>query len=264
MAFRRFTRSRFGRSRSSFSRFRRPSMNTVRRPIRWSRGNFFLPVVHSHDDENRNLLTVTVLGTIQAFESGDAVGAALAQAARRLEIGGIKFTCQRRLMGFNNPPETAEVDSTRDTNLFNVDTKILLVSDSMVTEPVSGGVSPQALNTNWFTNTLPTATTPEIQDEDGQFPRRIHWQDYKRLDSSFAQMATADLGETVDQIVAIPANQQVTNTHSTGNLRLRLRLQDDECLAVHFASFITNEATPSNEAEVEFTFTGTIWYRYVL
>lgn len=264
MAFRRFTRSRFGRSRSSFSRFRRPSMNTVRRPIRWSRGNFYLPVTHSHDDENRNLVTVIVLGTIQQLEAtGDPVGASLTQAARRLEIGGLKFTCQRRLMGFNNPPESAELDATRDTNLFNVDTKILLVSDSMVTEPSSGGVSPQALNTNWFTNTLPTAGTPEIQDEDGQFPRRIHWQDYKRLDSSFAQMVPADLGETVDQIVAIPANQQVTNSHSTANLRLRLRLQDDECLAVHFASFIAVEATPSNEAEVEFLFTGTIWYRFV-
>jgi len=261
MAFRRFTRSRFTRGRSSFSRFRPRPMNTVRRPIKWSRGNFWLPVVHSHDDENRNLVTVIVLGTIQQLEGdGSNSGANLAQASRSLEIGGIKFTCQRRLMGFNNPPE--DVEDIRDTNLFNVDTKVLIVSDSMVTEPVSGGVSPQALNTNWFTNTLPTASTAEVQDEDGQFPRRIHWQDYKRLDSSIANASPVELGETIDQLAYIPSNQQVTNSHSTGNLRLRLRLQDDECLAVHFASFLNLVAAQPNEAEVEWTFTGTIWYRF--
>jgi len=185
----------------------------------------------------------------------------MAQAVRKLEIGGVKLTVHRRLMGFNNPPEA--VEDARDTNLFALQTKFLLVSDTLVTEPVSGGVSPQALSTNWFTNTLPATTTPSVEDEDGQFPKRIHWQDFQVHDSSFAQMVAVDLGETNDQIVYVPSQQAVAASHQSFNLRLRLRLQDDECLALHFASITPAIAGATNEPEVVFSVNGTIWYRFV-
>jgi len=64
MAFRRFTRSRFQRGRSFSSRFRRRSMNTVRRPVAWSRANFYLSTVHTHDADNRTILTVVPLAQL--------------------------------------------------------------------------------------------------------------------------------------------------------------------------------------------------------
>jgi len=171
----------------------------------------------------------------------------------------------RQLLGFNaDPTATLTSEDWRDTNLRNVDTKFLLVSDRLVVDSATGAVSPQALNTNYFSNTFPIATTSEVQDEDIQFPTRIHWQDYKRFDQSLGGRVDDDAGggEELNVVTTTQNAIAVTPSHTTANLRLRLRLQDDECLAIHFASHCQTLTTAEDlEPEVAFVATGTLWYR---
>jgi len=238
-------------------------MSTVHRPFKWSRCNFYIPAFHSHDVDNRTLVTVVPIAQINP--TAGPVSAGLAEAARALHVGGIKFQVFRRLAGFNlENTATITSEDWRDTALRNVDTKFLLVSDRLVVEPTSGAVTPQALSTNWFTNTFPVATTAEVQDEDIQFPTRIHWQDYKRFDASLDSRFedTVSGGEEPSQITWLKSVQAVTPTMAGANLKLRLRLQDDECLAFHFASHCQQPVTAEDlEPEVEFVVTGTLWYR---
>lgn len=238
-------------------------MTTVRRPVAWSRANFYLSTVHSHDVDNRTILTVVPLAQLNPLTG--QFGGSIGEASRGIQVGGIKFTVWRQLLGFNNDP-TATISSEdwRDTNLRNVDTKFLLVSDRLVVDSGTGAVSPQALNTNWFTNTFPIATTPEVQDEDIQFPTRIHWQDYKRFDQSLGGRVddTISGGEDPSQITWTQNAIANTPSHTTANLKLRLRVQDDECLALHFASHCQSVSTATDlEPEVAFVATGTLWYR---
>lgn len=236
----------------------------MRRPIKWSRANFFFQTTHTHDIDNRGVLTVLPLAWMVPLQGSSNTGLQLAQAGRSIEIGGIKFTAQRRLMGgANDPSATLTFLDWRDTNIRNVDTKVLLVSDRVVIEPTSGAESPQALSTNWFTNTFPIATTPEVQDEDVQFPTRVHWQDYKNLDMSLDQaIEQTQEGEEATHVIYTKSSQQTIGASSGANLRLRLRLQDDEVLAFHFASHCQQVITAENlEPEIDFRVTGTLWYR---
>jgi len=239
-------------------------MNVVRRPVKWSRGNFFFQVTHSHDIDSRDILTVVPLASMIPFGGADATDQRMSQAMRGLRVGGVKFTAQRRLAGFAQDVQLTP-DDWRDTVLRNVDTKLLLISDTMVIDSATGAESPQALNTNWFTNTLPAASTPEVQDEDVQFPRRIHWQDYRNLDASLDSWQDFGIsgGEDPSQHVYLKSQQTVTPNVTGANLKLRLRLQDDEALCWHFASHCQQVLTAENlEPEIDFRVTGTIWYKY--
>lgn len=267
MAFRRFASSR-GRSFNRSSRFRfRRRENVVRRPIRWSRCNFYLPVLHLHaDQDTRNVVTTSILAWVPTLEAamGVTAGPTMAQLTRKLVIGGIKFTTQRRLVTATDPSLDLTPDDWRHTTLRQVDTKVLLVSDGTNMDAATSTIAPDALLPNYFTNTFPVASVAEPQDTDNRFPRRIHWQDFKRFDGSLDNyMAVPFPGDPPDGEghVWTKSLQTTVNAASGANLRLRLRLQDDEVLAFQHASFIPQSAAEDSQIEVQFITTGTLWYR---
>jgi len=194
---------------------------------------------------------------------GASAGPTMAQMTRKLLIGGVKFTTQRRLVTATAPSVDLTPSDWAFTTLRSVDTKVLLVSDGTNMDPATSTVSPDALLPNYFTNTFPVATTAEPQDSDNRFPRRIHWQDFKRLDGSLDnyQDAAVSGGEDPSQHVYTKSLQTVVNASSGANLRLRLRLQDDEVLSFQHASFIPQSAAEESQIEVQFITTGTLWYR---
>lgn len=265
MAFSRYRRTtrRPNRFRAGFRRANR--LSTVHRPIRWERGNFYLTFLHSHIDDERLINTVVPIATINNLitDASDAGGRRLAEMQRALEIGGIKFTLVQKLVSLGT---RVELQNTQDfgaaSALDTMECKALLVSDGMVTDPADGLAFPQAIDTNFFTNTQPVARTQEVQDVQSLFPRRIHWQNYKHFDAGFPFIYDQNTGETQDEHPYGAHQQAVVSTHSTSNLRLRLRLQDDECLSWFFTSFINDPVNISRGGEVQFRCTGTIWYRY--
>jgi len=96
-----------------------------------------------------------------------------------------------------------------------------------------------------------------------QFPTRIHWQDYRNLDASLDQaIEQVQDGEEATHVIYTKSSQQVVSASSGANLKLRLRIQDDEVLAFHFASHCQQVITAENlEPEIDFRITGTLWYR---
>jgi len=263
--FRRFTRSNFRQPRRSFSRFRR-GLGTVHRPIRWNRANFHLSALHAHlDADTRNIVTTLILARMQNVTGsmGALPGDTFGQMARSLQIGGIKFTAQRRLVRPVDPALELTPNDWFSTVLREVDTKVLIVSDSQNLDPATGVTTPSALLPDWFTNTLPIATTVQPEDTDMRFPQRVHWQDFRRLDASLDQYqeATVSGGEEPSQHVYTKSLQSVVPVVTGANLRLRLRLQDDEVLAVQFASKIPQSAAEENGLECQFVISGSLWWR---
>jgi len=239
-------------------------MRTPHRPVRWQRGNFFLNALHTHSDsEERTITTAFSLAQIRNIqESGtDAQGAILRQAVRRLEVGGIKVTFERHMVAMGDADNT---NPGQQSNLTQVDTKWLVCSDRTVMDETTGIPSPAALaTTNFFTNTQPAAVVGEVQDFDEAFPTRIHWQDYRCLVQGYNNRQEGS-AEPPDDLYYGAQAVGVYNTHSGTNLRLRLRLDDDEGLYLCFTSHIRNVAQLSVLIpEVSCVATGTIWYRYV-
>jgi len=274
MAYRRFksTYSRGGSSRFR-GRFRRTRMSSVHRPYKWERGNFYLEFLHLHIDPERLINTVVPLAMINnlILNSTDRDGRIQAEMQRALLIGGVKFTVVQNLITFPNiriiPPGNTglSVSNLAGSSSMMADSKILLVSDRLVTDPTDGLATPAALESNFFTNTMPVTRSSEVQDVQTLFPTRIHWQRYMQHNGGYRHSYTINDGEITDLDAPWGAmDQPVSNTHSTGNLRLRLRLQDDEVLAWFLTSFLNRSETLATfSCEVNFKLTGTIWYRYV-
>jgi len=260
MAFSRFSRFRkrsFGRVSRGFRRFA-PRMQTVHRPIKWERGNFHLTVVHSHQDPDRLLNTVVPIAQVQNL--GDVLtsqGRALNQAARNVQVGGVKFTIAQWMVD-SGPGEVA-TDHVGGL-VGTVSTKVLLVSDALVTDSVAGTQAPQAIQSNFFTNTLPIASTAEVQDTEGLYPRRIHWQNFKSYNLWPGNIWTEG-SEPPTNVPYAQQQVQMVNTHSGANLRLRLRLEDDEVLSFFCTSFLDVNSFAA-EPDIAFRITGTIWYRF--
>jgi len=278
MAYRRYGSSR-GRSyssrfRSSFRRARTGSrLSSVHRPIRWERGNFYLEFLHLHADTDRLVNTVVPIAMVNNLivDASDEGGRTLSEMTRALEIGGLKFTCVQNLISLPNirnlqqEGDPFDASSLSGSSSMMADSKILLVSDALVTDPSDGLAFPQAIESNFFTNTMPVTRVQEVQDIQSLYPRRIHWQNFKQHNAGFQFSYPLQHTDPEDQARGIFGNQdqQVNNSHSGGNLRLRLRLQDDECLAWFFTSFLNRSETLATfAAEVNFKVTGTIWYRY--
>lgn len=264
MAFSRFRTS----GRRSFGTRFRPRrfsrrLNTVRRPVRWERGNFYFKFVHFHDelDVINTAVPVAMINNLIPTTFG-GTGPQLAEMTRALEIGGIKFTIYQNIVS-RGEPVPIPVSTGDGSTVSEVDTKVLLCSDSTFTDPGDGLAQPSALECNFFTNTAPVTRIQEIQDVQSLFPRRIHWQNYKDFSTSWVSRVEEDVGlEGTVEVPFQPQNQGVVSTHSSGNLRLRLRLQDDECLEWFFTSHVDPVAGLPLNLEVQFRVTGTLWYRY--
>lgn len=244
-----------------FSRFRRRRISTVHRPIRWERGNFHLTVNHFHSNPDRLLNTIIPIANPQNFgDTTSATGRTLNQNIRALHVGGVKFTVAQWLVDSDIGQDP--VNENLSTLVGSLSTKVLLVSDSTVTDSAAGTSLPQAIESNFFTNTQPVAaaTAGEIQDVENLYPRRIHWQNYKSLNqwaSNFYELS----GEPPEIIPYAPQQQGMVNTHSGANLKLNLRLEDDEMLCFFVTSFLDVNSF-ALEPECVFRISGTIWYRY--
>lgn len=269
-----FSRYRSSGRRTFGSRFRRRrfSYKTVRRPVKWERGNFYVSATHLHEDPDRTINTVFVLAQINNLIDGSnndtfASTSRLAQMAKALIIGGVKFTVYQNITtsaSLLNMTQ-AEVASFAGSLQTSAESKVLLTSDRTVPDVSAGpggGSFPAAIEANFFTNTLPTASIAELQDEQTNYPTRIHWQNYKHLDAGW-RYAWEEQTDGPSDVPFLSQQNSIVSTHSTGNLRLRLRLQDDEALCWFFTSHLNSvpagfDAIP----EVHFLATGTIWYRY--
>lgn len=242
-----FRRSAPFRRRSSNSRFRSVKrLQTPHRPRKWERGNFFLPVEHDHSTEEQ-LLTVLPIAQVINIMDGDstAPGRSLSQAVRFLEIGGIIYTAffaRDNESGFVPPPQGSD---------GGIMVRLLLVSDRLDS---STPPAPTALQTQWFTNTQPVTGLAELQDEQTQFPTQIHHQHARLLEFGSFDLDSVS-GST-------PRSTVVENLRATGNVRLRLRLSDEDCLAFHIASRV-GEAETTLDLSARITIVGTIFYRYV-
>lgn len=245
MAARRFSRSR---SRSSSSRFR-SRMQRPHRPIKWERGNIYLTADHQHEDALVDILSIFVLARPQNIVDADATneGRAMSEAVRYLEIGGVIYTTSVKAVFADGITIPTQGD------VGNIDTRTLLCSDRM-----DNSVPPQpaALTPNWFTNTGPSTTVKEAQDASTLYPTQIHHQSAKHI----------CIASIPDHLTALPSRhpavQTTVNGHFTGNVRLKLRLEEDQCLTFHFASHV-DTAEDGNAYAVRFTTTGTYFYRWV-
>lgn len=243
-------------------------MQNVHAPRRWERGNFHLTAVHSHIDPDRTISTVFPLAQVNNLISTtpgqEQWGMQLAQMTRRLEIGGIKFTAHQYLVGFANAFEI-EAANVAESTTTQIDTKVLICSDRIgVPDQASGIAFPTAIEADFFTSTLPTARVASGNDIEPNYPTQIHWQNHIRLNGGFHYAVDESVGDPGPIAAFLPQQQTVVSSRSTSNLRLRLRLQDDEALGVWFTSQPEFSATLTNlEPEVAFVFSGTIWYRFV-
>jgi len=222
-------------------------MNTVRRPIKWERGNFYIEVEHIHDSVAGDMiLTVVPMGSVRSLiDPATDVGRGVSQMVRTLEIGGIVGTTQviqAPAPWFAGQPSNA--DNTR------VSTRTLLCSDREFDDG-----TPAALSTNWFTSTTPISILHETQDEQQQFPTRIHHQSFVALDNGQIAFPSVS-GESRKATL-------VVNGRTPINKRLRLRLQDDEVLVWHCASFCSLSVVDDAPA-VRWILCGTIFYRVVM
>jgi len=273
-----YRRSSFRRPVRRFGRagFRRSGsrLTTVRRPIRWERGNFYFEFLHTHEiDGDRLINTVVPIASINALINSDGTtdvdaGRQLTEMTRALIVGGVKFTCVQNAIAFPGITNLGDdgSQSFAGSSSMMADSKVLLVSDNLFTDAATGIATPLAVESNFWTNTAPTSRIQEIQDIQSQFPKRIHWQNFKQHNHGFTNNYSTNFQSETTQFAPFhPQDQQVSNSHSTSNLRLRLRLQDDECLSFFLTSFLNrSETLASLGAEVQFKFTGTIWYRYVI
>jgi len=222
----------------------------------------FLTGFHLHNATERTITTAFQVAQVRNIQSStDAQGGLLRQAVRHMMIGGMKITFERHIAQMGNPDNTFP---GAGSNLDQVDSKWLICSDRTVFDFVSGNNTPSSLaECNFFSNTQPAATVNEVQDYDEAFPTRIHWQDYKCLVqglNNFAQGAA----EPADDIGYGQKASGVYSTHSGTNLRLRLRLQEDEGLYVVFTSHLRSIVDADQiQPQVSFVATGTVWYRYV-
>lgn len=239
--------------RRSASTRRRPFNRTSRlqmphRPRKWERGNFYVKIDHEHAvGTGQDLLTILPIAYVGAIVDNQATdaGRALAQAVRCIEVGGLVYNFLVTPVNFSGFTPPAQGDSGY------VDTRILLVSDRLDsgTPP-----APVCLSTNWFTNTQPIASVNESQDEQQTFPTQIHQQDFRR--TNFTSLQLADVAGDY------PGTQTVEQQRGAKNVRLRLRLQDDEVLVFHVASIVPLGEDVLNMA-VNITLVGTIFYRFV-
>lgn len=232
--------------RRPFSRVSR--LQTPHRPRKWERGNFYVLVDHEHAEGTEDLLTILPIAYVGAIVDNQATdtGRALAQAVRCIEVGGLVYNFCITPQNFSGFVPPAQGDAGF------LDARILLVSDRLDsgTPP-----APVCLTTNWFTNTQPIASVNEGQDEQQTFPTQIHQQDFRRINYTSMQLA--------DVAGDYPGTQTVEQQRGAKNVRLRLRLQDDEVLAFHLASRTRSGSETLLNLGLNITLVGTIFYRFV-
>lgn len=243
----------FRRSAAPQGGFRRrrfgPRLRVAKEPQRWEVGHFFFGnIINITDAADSNATIVTSLAQIPNHigRSDDEQGRMISNMTRWLEIGGIVFRYEivssvSEASGTNVPSAASELSDR--TNW-----RVLLVSDRLdaVGSPVS--------IPNWFNVTTPVVAAASTTSEDleNEYPTRIHWQNFHG--TTWANREGNGTGAVG------PATFHVDNRRGGANLRLRLRLDDEHGLFVHFAQ--SSSFSDSDRTVVgSLLMTGTIYYR---
>jgi len=221
-------------------------------PRRWEVGHFFLSVNNVTDFVTPNATIVTALGQIggRIGVQGTTQGRALENATRFLEIGGIVFRYRVRLSAQMEEVDT--VPSATSELINQIDWRVLLVSDRL-----DAAGSPVSIP-DWFNVTTPVSAASALTDEDldPEYPTRIHWQNYHGTNvSNRAGSGTGSVGPS-----DYPSDQRAGGA----NLRLRLRLDDEHGLFLHFAQRSIGLNQSGNVFAGVLNFTGVIYYRFVM
>jgi len=246
MAFRRSAPSR-GRSfkRRSFSRNR---THQPKRTGHWQRANLALSfenIIENPATEPTNLVAVLAQITNHLGDDSTASGRLESSTVKFLEIGGIVFDWQMMLtdlvQDFGSPP-------TYDVALFPA--QMLIVSDRL---DVDG--NPCSIVPNWFSSTvpIPVANAIQLQDLDDKFPTRVHWRHSRTLVQGYGDFPA--LGGNFQ------TSQPVVLAQGSANLRLRLALDDEHCLAMHFGLNTGGSASTVTAAAVTLNVFGSMYYR---
>jgi len=245
------TTSRSFPSRRRFGARRR--LQVPHRPRKWERGNIYVTGTHTHDATGGpDLLTVFPLASVASIvdtvgSDAQGLGRSLTEAIRCIEIGGLVWSIDATQgWGSVSVPPTGG-----DQGI--IDCRALLCSDRL---DASTPPAPTALSTNWFTNTQPLTTVHETQDAATQYPVQIHHQEHWVL--NFGSIPAEAL-----ELAAFPRVQSTESSRRSRSQRLRLRLDDTQVLVLHLASHLRNADEEVRAMEVNWCFTGTIYYRYV-
>jgi len=248
-------RGRYSRSAAPRGRLVRRRFGSRLRPSteprRWEVGHFFLSINNVTDQGTPNATIVTAMGQIggRIGVTGTTQGRALENSTRYLEIGGIVFRYRIRL----SAQLVDEVVPTENSELVNqIDWRLLLCSDRLDAAGVPASIP------DWFNVTTPIAAASALtqEDEDTQYPTRIHWQGYHGTAVSNRQgNGTGSVG---------PIDYTTDNRTGGGNLRLRLRLDDEHGLFWHFAQRSVGLNNSENIFAGVANITGVMYYRFVL
>lgn len=232
-----FRRRRFG-----------PRLRIAKEPQRWEVGHFFFGnIINITDTGTPNATIVTSFAQIPGhFGDNTAQGRTLDNAARWLEIGGVVFRYEV-LFNANFPGGMED----QDAELQDLVTwRVLLCSDRLdsVGQPTS--------IPNWFNNTTPiiAAGANAAEDLDNVYPTRIHWQNFHTTSATLrAGSSTSAVGLQ---------STKVDSRRGSGNLRLRLRLDDQHGLFWHFAQAHSSPSDSENVYVGSLLLTGTVYYRF--
>lgn len=245
MVFRRSSSSR-ARSFKPRSRFTRNRTHQPRKTGHWQRANLFIDSENIVTEEAAPTLTVSVLAQIidHLATTTTAAGDVYNNQVKFLEIGGIVFDWQMMLTDL-------VVDfPTTQTSIWRINNQVLLVSDRLDETGI-----PVALNSNWFSSTtpVPLAASTQDQDEDQRFPTRVHWRHARTIAGGYSQFP--------DVAGDFQPSQSVVSLQGSANLRLRLALDDEHCLAFHWTSLIAQGSPPVTAAAINLSVNGSIYYR---
>lgn len=244
MAFRRSNSFRRRSGSSSFrSRFSRNRTHEPKRSGFWQRANFNIIATNVVDTGTPTGALVTVMAQIKdrVSDATTGTGRALGEQVKFLEVGGMVFDWSMYLN---------DVSLADDTGLWSLQSQIILVSDRLDKDG-----NPAAIETEWFNNQTPVslASAQQVSDEENEYPTRVHWRHSRNI------VGGAIASNTTGRIYP---SQNVVLLQGSANLRLRLRLDDEHCLAFHLPLFIAN----SGGAEllggaVTYTIAGSMYYR---
>lgn len=247
MAFRRSAPSR-GRSFRPRSRFSRNRTHQPRRTGFWQRANLMLIQENVVDNPGAHFNSVIVIGRVANLSRDDDEGGkARNQQIRFLEIGGIVFDWQMELSDI-----ALDFTTTPETDIWRIENQVLLVSDRLDEE-----ANPVAIDTNWFSSTspIPLASAAAAEDEDQEFPTRVHWRHGRTIAGGYSQFP--------DVTGNYQPSQNQVSLQGSANLRLRLKLDDEHCLAFHWTSLLRNTSATLAAAAINLNIWGSLYYRVV-
>lgn len=252
---------RFTKRATNFRSFRRrgsssgPRLHLPTRPKIWQRANFFLGTALIFNDEQGvdpiNFVFELALIHDRVGDSTTGIGRAQSEMWKYCDVGGIVMDYWVHAPVINQ--ENGELIED-DSEYFS---QLLLCVDRL-----GADAAPVAIDCNWFNNTMPitTALAQEAQDQDEVFPTRVLWRTAQWHGASWVPHALAGGLPTTN--VGSLDTQQVSMGHGRINKRLKLRLDDEHELNLHFTAKANTTTAAGVTRDVRFRAVGSLYYRF--